>query len=94
MLFENYVPTFVSGNLRTRFSVHSTQEDYNSSVRSGSMLIPPGEAELDGVKRQIPVGTVIFDPDSWDEGKWEYTRVSEPAKPIENSDTEEEKPAE
>ena len=94
VLFENYVPTFVSGNLRTRFSVHSTQEDYNSSVRSGSMLIPPGEAELDGVKRQIPVGTVIFDPDSWNEGKWEYTRVSEPAKPIENSDTEEEKPAE
>ena len=79
-LFENYVPTFVKGNLRAQFSVHSAQEDYNFSVRSGSKPIPPGKAELDGIKRKIPVGTVLFDPDSG--------RTSDPAKPIEESDSQ------
>lgn len=83
-LFENYEPTFVSEDVneerRARFSVHSAREDYKFSVRSGSKPIPPGDAELDGVKRQIPVGTVLFDPDSG--------RRSEPAKPIEESDNQ------
>ena len=83
-LFENYEPTFVSEDVneerRARFSVHSAREDYKFSVRSGSKPIPPGDAELDGVKRQIPVGTVLFDPDSG--------RRSEPAKPIEESDSQ------
>ena len=85
-LFENYVPTFVSGNLRAQFSTHSAQEDYNFfSLHSNSKTIPPGEAELDGVKRQIPVGTVLFDPDSG--------RTSESAKPIEESDSQGETPS-
>lgn len=42
----------------------------------------------------IPEGTVLFDPDSWDEEKQEYTHVSEPAKPLENSDAKKEKPTE
>ena len=64
------------------------------TVSEDSFPILLGEAELgDGVKHHIPVGTVLFDPDSWDEEKQEYTHVSEPAKPLENSDTEEEKPA-
>jgi hypothetical protein len=34
------------------------------------------------------MGAILFDPYSWDEEKKEYTRVSEPAKPREDSDTE------
>ena len=65
------------------------------TVSEDSFPILLGEAELgDGVKHHIPVGTVLFDPDSWDEEKQEYTHVSEPAKPLENSDTKEVKPAE
>ena len=51
-----------------------------------------GEAELEGEKFIIPVGTKLFDPGSWNKEK--YTRVSGSAKPLENSDTAEEKPAE
>jgi len=70
--FKRSAPTFMNEILRARFSVHTAQEDYNFSVRSGSEPIPPGEAELDGIKRQIPVGTVLFDPGSG--------RTSDPAK--------------
>ena len=48
-----------------------------------------GISEFNGKKFIIPEGTVLFDPESWDEEKQEYTHVSEPAKPLENSDTEE-----
>ena len=86
VLFENYVPTFVKENLRAQFSVHSAQEDYNLfSLHSNSKPIPPGEAELDGIKRQIPVGAVLFDPDSGG--------TSNPAKPIEESDNQGETPS-
>lgn len=84
--FEKHAPTFASGDLRARFSVHTVQKDYDFSIRSGSKPLRLGKAELDGVKRQIPVGSVLFDPDSG--------RISKSAKPRENSDTEEEKPAE
>ena len=47
--------------------------------------IPLGEAEMDGKKYYIPEGTVLFDPSS---GK-----TSEPAKTLDDSDREEEKPA-
>ena len=62
--FENYEPLFASGEERAKFSVRPSQEDYNFSVRSGSKPIRLGKAELDGIKRQIPVGAVLFDPDS------------------------------
>ena len=74
VIFKKYEPTFVQGNSRAQFSVHSAQEDYNFSHHSNSKPIPPGEAELDEVKREIPAGSVLFDPDS--------DRISEPAKPI------------
>lgn len=81
--------------VRARFAALSEKQPaHNFVVSNGSFPILPGEAELDGVKCYIPVGTVLFDPDSWDEEKQEYTHVSEPAKPVENSDTEEEKPSE
>lgn len=34
----------------------------------------------------IPLGSVLFDPDSWDKENQEYTRFSKPAEPIEESD--------
>lgn len=46
------------------------------------------------INRRIPFGAKLFDPDSWDQKEQKYTCISETAKPFENSDTEEEKPAE
>ena len=63
------------------------QQAHNFAVHEDSQPILLGEAELNGVKHDIPVGTLLFDPDSWDEEKQEYTRVSVPAKPLENSDS-------
>ena len=72
---------------RARFAtLPKNQRAYSFTVSEGSFPILLGEAELgDGVKHDIPVGTVLFDPSSGE--------TSEPAKPLENSDTEEEKPA-
>lgn len=65
---------------------------HNFMLHEFSQPIRIGEAELDGIKQLIPVGTVLFDPDSWDEEKQEYTRVSEPAKPLNiSNDGEEDK---
>ena len=78
--FENYEPTFVNGTLRAQFSIHSAQEDYNFSLHSNSKAIPPGKAELAGIKRQIPFGTVLFDPMSPKNKDGNYSGLSEPAK--------------
>lgn len=94
-IFENYAPTFErkwEGTI-ARFSIQAAQGKYIFSVHHDSKPIPPGEAELDGSKHRIPVGAVLFDPDSWDEEKQEYTRVSEPAKPIKESDSQGESPS-
>ena len=81
--------------VRARFTALSEKQPaHNFAVHEDSRPILLGEAELNGVKYRIPIGTVLFDPDSWDEEKQEYTHVSMPAMPLENSDTEEEKPTE
>lgn len=90
--FKNCTPTFTDEILRARFSVHTAKEDYNFSVRSDSKPIPPGEAELDEVKRQIPVGTVLFDPESKKDEFGNY-KQSEPAKPIDKFDNQGETPS-
>lgn len=70
---------------RARFSALSAgsesagQEAHNFTVYEGSQPIPLGTAGLNGVGYRIPVGTVLFDPASWDERQKEYTRMSEPA---------------
>ena len=70
---------------RARFATLSTgseatgQEAHNFAVYEGSQPIPLGAAGLNGVGYRIPVSTVLFDPDSWDEEKQDYTRISEPA---------------
>ena len=71
--------SFTRKKLRAQFSVHSAQEDYNFLVRSGSKPIPPGEAELDGIKRQIPAGAVLFAPMSKKDQLGNY-KQSAPAK--------------
>lgn len=55
------------------------QEAHNFAVYEDSQPIPLGTAGLNGVGYRIPVGTVLFDPASWDEQQKEYTRLSEPA---------------
>ncbi|WP_303983903.1 pentapeptide repeat-containing protein [Rothia mucilaginosa] len=60
-------------------SESASQEAYNFAVYEDSQPIPLGTAGLNGVGYHIPVGTVLFDPASWDERQKEYTRMSEPA---------------
>lgn len=57
----------------------ANQEAHNFAVYEDSQPIPLGTAGLNGVGYRIPVGTVLFDPASWDERQKEYTRMSEPA---------------
>ena len=92
--FEKSAPIFADDSGAARFSVQKDQQDYVFSVSRGSKPINCGTATLDGKRFKIPLGAVLFDPDSWDEETKTYTRVSKPAKPLENSDTEEEKPTE
>lgn len=89
--FMTSPPVFVaedaeSGEVyRARFAALPTgseaigQEAHNFAVYEGSQPIPLGTARLNGVGYRIPVGTVLFDPASWDERQNEYTRLSEPA---------------
>lgn len=70
---------------RARFAALSAgsepadQEAHNFAVYEDSQPIPLGTAGLNGVGYRIPVGTVLFDPASWDERQKKYTRISEPA---------------
>lgn len=99
-IFRTHSPKFVERNEdsglidRARFATLEYQNAHNFTVSRHSQPVPLGEIELNDVKYSIPVGTTLFDPNSWDKEKYRYTYVSEPAKPVENSDTEEEKPTE
>ncbi len=89
--FVKSPPLFAAKNVesgevyRARFAALPTgsepanQEAHNFAVYEGSQPIPLGTAGLNGVGYRIPVGTVLFDPASWDERQKEYTRLSEPA---------------
>ena len=70
-----------SGEMRrAQFAALSAgQEAHNFAVYEGSQPILLGTAGLNGVGYRIPVGTVLFDPASWDERQKEYMRLSEPA---------------
>lgn len=84
--FTNFEPIFIVSCLYARFSAAMNPRDYNFSVMTKSQPVNLGTTTLLGKTFEIPLGTILFDPDSND--------ISEPAKPIENSDAEEEKPAE
>lgn len=84
--FVKSPPVFVaedadSGEMRrARFAALSAgQEAHNFTVYEDSQPIHLGTAGLNGVEYRIPVGTVLFDPSSWDEHRKEYMRLSEPA---------------
>ena len=92
--FENYAPIFADTFGSARFSDQVKWRDSNFSVRSDSQPIELGSATLDGKTFRIPLGTVVFDPDSWNEKDRKY-KESEPAKSLDKSnDSKEEKPAE
>ncbi len=55
-----------------------------------SLPIPNNEV----ITRIIPAGSCLFDPDSWGEEKQEYTRISDPAEPLDESDKAQENKAE
>jgi len=62
--FKRFEPTFTTKLGKAQFSIQTAQKDYKFSVNPNSKPIRLGKAELDGIKRQIPVGAVLFDPDS------------------------------
>ena len=63
-----------------RFSAQADPQDYLFGTRSESPHgFSCGEAELLNRTFVLPLGTVLYDPDSWDEEQQDYTRFSEPA---------------
>ena len=63
-----------------RFSAQADPLDYLFEARPESPHgFSCGEATLLNRTFVLPLGAVLYDPDSWDEEKQEYTRVSEPA---------------
>ena len=65
---------------RARFSAQADPQDYLFEARSESPHgFSCGETELLNRTFILPVGAVLYDPDSWDEEKQEYTHISEPA---------------
>lgn len=65
---------------RARFSAHANPQDYLFEARPESRHgFSCGTATLLNRTFVLPLGTVLYDPDSWDEEKQDYTRISEPA---------------
>ena len=65
---------------RARFSAQADPQDYLFEARPESPhCFSCGAAELLNRTFILPVGAVLYDPDSWDEEQQEYTRISEPA---------------
>ena len=63
-----------------RFSVQADPQGYLFEVRPESPHgFSCGEAQLLNRTFVLPIGAVLYDPDSWDEEKQDYTRFSEPA---------------
>ena len=78
--FERFEPIFTIESKKARFSTDINWQGSDFSVTLGNTSINCGTASLLGKSFTIPLGTVLFDPTSWDEQKKVYTRVSEPAK--------------
>ena len=78
--FAKYAPIFADDSSAARFSNRINWTDSNFSVHSRSQPINPGDATLDGKTFRIPLGTVVFSPDSWNEESKKYIHISDPAK--------------
>ena len=81
--FMRFKPSFEELERRpqsARFSAQADPQDYLFEVRPESPHgFSCGEAQLLNRTFVLPVGAVLYDPDSWDEEKQEYTHISEPA---------------
>lgn len=77
--FKNFAPIFAYASVSARFSAQVDPQDYDFAVIQASKTIELRTATLLGKPFEIPLGAVLFDPDSWDEKKREYTRTSKPA---------------
>lgn len=65
---------------RARFSAQADPQDYLFEARPESPHgFSCGTAKLLNRTFVLPIGAVLYDPDSWDEEKQDYTRFSEPA---------------
>ena len=65
---------------RARFSAQADPQDYLFEARPESLHgFSCGTANLLNRTFILPLGAVLYDPNSWDEEQQEYTRVSEPA---------------
>ena len=65
---------------RARFSAQADPQDYLFEAHPESAHgFRCGEAELLNRTFVLPLGAVLYDPESWDEEKQEYTHISEPA---------------
>ena len=63
-----------------RFSAQEDPQDYLFEARPESAHgFSCGTAELLNRTFILPLGAVLYDPDSWDKEKQDYTRISEPA---------------
>lgn len=91
--FRNDEPRFVIGDERAKFSARLNPKDNNFLTTPGDKTIDLGEATLLGKTFNIPLGTVLFDPDSPKDQLGNYAVQSEPAKPIEESDNQGETPS-
>lgn len=85
--FKNNSPEFVDTSEapdmapRACFATpRKNQGGHKFTVCEDSKPIKLGTATLLGKSFTIPIGTIVFDPASWDERQKEYTRFSEPAK--------------
>ena len=79
--FKKYAPTFADTSNSARFSAQVNPQEYRFGAHPKSPHgFSCGEAELLNRTFILPIGTVLYDPDSWDEEEQDYTRLSEPAK--------------
>ena len=79
--FKKCAPTFADASGSARFSVQVNPQEYRFGAHPKSPHgFSCGEAELLNRTFILPIGTVLYDPDSWDEEEQDYTRLSEPAK--------------
>ena len=78
--FRNFKPTFATKLEHAQFSAGTSPQNYMFSVASGSKPINRKPATLLGKTFNIPLGTVLFDPDSPKNQHGNYIVHSDPAK--------------
>ena len=91
--FTKLEPSFVLKKRKAQFSAAANPQDYDFSAAPVGESINCGHATLLGEPFEIPLGTVLFDPMSPKYKDGNYSGLSEPAKPIKESDNQGETPS-